>query len=146
MKDISNIFNQVENQVCWRSWRGAGYTIFLEMGKKFPNRPKEKELKKGEYTIGLTSCPWHVFQNDVLLFGTDSSYAQIDEALPILQGKTIEAILLNKDNATAQLKLTDSILIKIGYQDPRDEWCILTPQEEAVITKEKLEISPAEDQ
>lgn len=144
MKNITEIIIELKNKPCWRAWRGAGYTVYLELGDKLPNRPGEQELRKGEFSIGLTSCPWSVYKDDIFLFGTDSSYSEIDEALSILEGKKIQEVTLNDELNIAEIQFSDKILIKISYEDPRDEWCILTSKAEAVISKEKIEINTAE--
>lgn len=141
---IEAIINQLKGQKCWRPWRGAAYTIYLELGEKHPNRKGEKELRKGSYTIGLTNCPWYVLQNNQLMFGTDSTYEQIDEHLTVFACKTVENIQIDRGDYEGIVTFSEGLVIKIKYSDPRDEWDIITLENEVVVTKDKIAITPAE--
>ncbi len=118
--------------------------MYFELGDKFPNKLGEKELRKGTYTIGLTTCPWHAFQNAKLIFGVDSSYAQIDEGLKIFKNKQLKEIQFVASNHEASLIFSDGLIVRVHYSDSRDEWDILTPTNEVVINKDHIVISPAE--
>lgn len=143
MNSLDEITTKIKNQKCWRPWRGAGFAVYFELGDKLTNH-KNEEPSKGTYTIGLTVCPWYVFKRDKLIFGVESSYEEIDKDLKIFKGKTLQEIQFDEKKYEAKAIFSDGLSIKIHYSDLRDEWCILTPKVELIISREKTAVSPSE--
>lgn len=141
---IKTILEEIIGLSCWRPWRGAGYAIYLELGDKLPNNPGESELRKGSYSIGLVSCPWFVYRDNQLLFGTNSSLSEIDQKIPILSNQKLVDIKENNEKHETSLFFANNLSIVISYTNPKDEWVVLTPKEEVTFNTTGASISSKE--
>jgi hypothetical protein len=135
------IFNQLMGQVCWRAWRGGGSAVFLELGKKLPNK-NGTEPQQGEYTISLSSSKWSVLEGEKIIFCDDSDLKLVDQLISKLQQLTLKEItFLNNEEV---IYFNKNISIKISHPHSIDEWYVLTPSNEISVSGNGISVEDAE--
>lgn len=144
MKSTGQILSSVKNQICWRPWRGGRDAIFFEFGDKLPNKPGDKELRRGTYTIGITPCPWQIFKDGELFFNDQTEFKKMDELQKEFENQKLLDIEFDKELHEESIIFSGGLTIRTYHNRPDDEWHILTPDATLVVFKDRIEISPAE--
>jgi hypothetical protein len=135
------IFNQLINQPCWRIWRGGGSAVFFELGKKLTNKDSDKPTQ-GEFSISLSSVKWSIQKSGKNLFSDDTDYKEMDNQISKLGLLTLKEIkFLDKEEI---IEFDDGISVVMKHPRLKDEWYILTPANEVIISGSGVSVEDAE--
>lgn len=134
------IFDQLINQPCWRIWRGGGSAVFFELGKKMIDKGGS-EPSQGEFSISLSSAKWSIKKNGKNLLNDDADYKVMDNQISKLGLLILKEIKLLDKQEIIQF---DDISIVINHPRLKDEWYILTPTNEIIISGNGVSIEETE--
>lgn len=137
----NKFFNQLINQPCWRIWRGGGSTVFFELGKKLANKDGG-EPTQGEFTISLSSAKWSIQKNGQTILSDDTDYKEMDDQISQLGLLILKGIqFLDKQEL---IQFSDNTSVIIEHPHIKDEWYILTPTNEVIISASGVSVEDAE--
>jgi hypothetical protein len=132
------ISSLLADQVCWRAWRGYASAIFFELGGKHSYKPGG-ELRRGDFSICLDSCPWEIFKAGKFLVDCNSEFVEIEKGIQELVGQKILRISFESSDATNTLFFSNNLSVVVNFGNYKSaNWSVISPDFEFVVDVENI--------
>jgi hypothetical protein len=112
-----------------RVWRGAGSSIFLEIGKLFKETWRYPKKRKTTSIVGqfgvMIEWSWRVERQKAIFFGSWSTDRMIDNRLPKLRGRTVTSIEIEGRLPELVIRLSGGFWAhSFATAEGQPTWCV----------------------
>jgi hypothetical protein len=130
--DIQVIQQKIKGLIGKKVWApklGVGSFITCEFGNPLP--PNTEGSVHGEWHLWTYCCAWRLEQSDEVVVGSEDNRDDLEKAVQILEGRTLENVVIASPAGESQLYFSGSIVLRlfpVFYVGDYEHWMLFTPE------------------